>query len=84
LEELVAGLLRPRLFPFGKLSKAKSAAHLCTFKAKRFERTHETAPVSYDRTSNAIIQRYLSNFADFGNLWHVWPGCNDLLYSTLR
>jgi hypothetical protein len=26
LEELVAGLLRPRLFPFGKLSKAKSAA----------------------------------------------------------
>jgi hypothetical protein len=27
LEELVAGLLRPRLFPFGKLSKAKSAAH---------------------------------------------------------
>jgi hypothetical protein len=29
LEELVAGLLRPRLFPFGKLSKAKSAAHIC-------------------------------------------------------
>jgi hypothetical protein len=28
LEELVAGLLRPRLFPFGKLSKAKSAAQL--------------------------------------------------------
>jgi len=28
LEELVAGLLRPRLFPFGKLSKAKSAAHV--------------------------------------------------------
>ncbi len=27
MEELVAGLLRPRLFPFGKLSKAKSAAH---------------------------------------------------------
>jgi hypothetical protein len=26
LEELVAGLLRPRLFPFGKLSKAKPAA----------------------------------------------------------
>ena len=25
-KELVAGLLRPRLFPFGKLSKAKSAA----------------------------------------------------------
>ena len=24
----VAGLLRPRLFPFGKLSKLKSAAHL--------------------------------------------------------
>jgi hypothetical protein len=24
--ELVAGLLRPRLFPFGKLSKLKSAA----------------------------------------------------------
>jgi hypothetical protein len=31
LEELVAGLLRPRLFPFGKLSKAKSAAHIHTF-----------------------------------------------------
>jgi hypothetical protein len=28
LEELVAGLLRPRLFPFGKLSKAKSAAQV--------------------------------------------------------
>jgi hypothetical protein len=28
LEELVAGLLRPRLFPFGKLSKAKSAAQI--------------------------------------------------------
>ena len=28
MEELVAGLLRPRLFPFGKLSKAKSAAQL--------------------------------------------------------
>ena len=27
MEELVAGLLRPRLFPFGKLSKAKPAAH---------------------------------------------------------
>jgi hypothetical protein len=27
LRELVAGLLRPRLFPFGKLSKLKSAAH---------------------------------------------------------
>ena len=27
-QELVAGLLRPRLFPFGKLSKLKSAAHL--------------------------------------------------------
>jgi hypothetical protein len=26
LEELVSGLLRPKLFPFGKLSKAKSAA----------------------------------------------------------
>jgi hypothetical protein len=26
-KELVAGLLRPRLFPFGKLSKLKSAAH---------------------------------------------------------
>jgi hypothetical protein len=26
--ELVAGLLRPRLFPFGKLSKLKSAAQL--------------------------------------------------------
>ena len=26
MEELVAGLLRPRLFPFGKLSKAKPAA----------------------------------------------------------
>jgi hypothetical protein len=32
LEELVSGLLRPKLFPFGKLSKAKPAAHLCTFK----------------------------------------------------
>jgi len=30
LEELVAGLLRPRLFPFGKLSKAKSAAQHAT------------------------------------------------------
>jgi hypothetical protein len=30
LEELVAGLLRPRLFPFGKLSKAKPAAQLVT------------------------------------------------------
>jgi hypothetical protein len=29
LEELVAGLLRPRLFPFGKLSKAKPAAQHC-------------------------------------------------------
>jgi len=28
LEELVSGLLRPRLFPFGKLSKAKPAAQL--------------------------------------------------------
>jgi hypothetical protein len=28
LEELVSGLLRPKLFPFGKLSKAKPAAHL--------------------------------------------------------
>jgi hypothetical protein len=27
LEELVSGLLRPKLFPFGKLSKAKPAAH---------------------------------------------------------
>jgi hypothetical protein len=26
LEELVSGLLRPKLFPFGKLSKAKPAA----------------------------------------------------------
>ncbi len=26
MEELVSGLLRPKLFPFGKLSKAKSAA----------------------------------------------------------
>ncbi len=29
LEELVSGLLRPKLFPFGKLSKAKPAAHSC-------------------------------------------------------
>jgi hypothetical protein len=37
LEELVAGLLRPRLFPFGKLSKAKSAAHcLLLFSVKLF------------------------------------------------
>jgi hypothetical protein len=28
LEELVSGLLRPKLFPFGKLSKAKPAAQL--------------------------------------------------------
>jgi hypothetical protein len=28
-QELVAGLLRPRLFPFGKLSKLKSAAQHC-------------------------------------------------------
>jgi hypothetical protein len=28
-KELVAGLLRPRLFPFGKLSKLKSAAQVC-------------------------------------------------------
>jgi hypothetical protein len=28
LEELVSGLLRPKLFPFGKLSKAKSAAQV--------------------------------------------------------
>jgi hypothetical protein len=34
LEELVAGLLRPRLFPFGKLSKAKSAAQYRTFFVK--------------------------------------------------
>jgi hypothetical protein len=31
LEELVSGLLRPKLFPFGKLSKAKPAAHKWTF-----------------------------------------------------
>jgi hypothetical protein len=30
LEELVSGLLRPKLFPFGKLSKAKPAAQYCT------------------------------------------------------
>jgi hypothetical protein len=30
LEELVSGLLRPKLFPFGKLSKAKPAAQLLT------------------------------------------------------
>jgi hypothetical protein len=29
LEELVSGLLRPKLFPFGKLSKAKPAAQQC-------------------------------------------------------
>jgi hypothetical protein len=29
IKSLVAGLLRPRLFPFGKLSKLKSAAQLC-------------------------------------------------------
>jgi hypothetical protein len=28
LEELVSGLLRPKLFPFGKLSKAKPAAQV--------------------------------------------------------
>jgi hypothetical protein len=28
LEELVSGLLRPKLFPFGKLSKAKPAAQI--------------------------------------------------------
>ena len=28
MEELVSGLLRPKLFPFGKLSKAKPAAHM--------------------------------------------------------
>jgi hypothetical protein len=33
LEELVSGLLRPKLFPFGKLSKAKPAAQHCK---KRF------------------------------------------------
>jgi hypothetical protein len=36
LEELVAGLLRPRLFPFGKLSKAKSAAQLQNMKLLNF------------------------------------------------
>jgi hypothetical protein len=30
----VAGLLRPRLFPFGKLSKAKSAAHVPSEKVR--------------------------------------------------
>jgi hypothetical protein len=30
LEELVSGLLRPKLFPFGKLSKAKPAAQYDT------------------------------------------------------
>ncbi len=28
MEELVSGLLRPKLFPFGKLSKAKPAAQV--------------------------------------------------------
>jgi hypothetical protein len=42
LEELVSGLLRPKLFPFGKLSKAKPAAHLCTFKEyKRMSRIRQ-------------------------------------------
>jgi hypothetical protein len=31
LEELVSGLLRPELFPFGKLSKAKPAAQPVIF-----------------------------------------------------
>jgi hypothetical protein len=31
LEELVSGLLRPKLFPFGKLSKAKPAAQAIRF-----------------------------------------------------
>jgi hypothetical protein len=31
LEELVSGLLRPKLFPFGKLSKAKPAAQVYLF-----------------------------------------------------
>jgi hypothetical protein len=37
LEELVAGLLRPRIFPFGKLSKAKPAAQCCiVFLVKKY------------------------------------------------
>jgi hypothetical protein len=43
-KELVAGLLRPRLFPFGKLSKLKSAAHCDIF--IRFFRTPKFRPGS--------------------------------------
>jgi hypothetical protein len=45
LEELVAGLLRPRLFPFGKLSKAKPAAQVRLVQKTRAKTSHAWAPL---------------------------------------
>jgi hypothetical protein len=55
LEELVAGLLRPRLFPFGKLSKAKSAA--------QYLRSCSPLAASEEKTFRGFLALLL--FADF-------------------
>ena len=42
LEELVSGLLRPKLFPFGKSSKAKPAAQQYIPLVKLVSSTHDS------------------------------------------
>jgi hypothetical protein len=58
LEELVSGLLRPKLFPFGKLSKAKPAAHHCSEEVGIELRTIATLTLAV-RRSNHSARSYL-------------------------
>ncbi len=54
--ELVAGLLQPRLFPFGKLSKLKSAAQQYIY-IKEAETIEGLGKIKGESTSKAISPR---------------------------